>query len=112
MFAFDNLPVPNIKTPLPGPIAASWLAFSLFNLATYVGDARAEELPLVGLSDDPLHDWNYLLSHLGLLDADTTLAGLIRLVAFLTWAVALAFGAWLLRQMHLRRGERPSPDLS
>jgi hypothetical protein len=88
-------------------VAGCWLAFSLFNLATYVGDARNQDLPLVGLSDDPIHDWHYLLDSVGLLSLDTTLAFLLRVVAFATWATSLAFALWLLRQM---QAPRPAPQ--
>src|SRR5262249_48334010 len=43
-------------------VAGSWLSFSMYNLATYIADARMQELPLLGLTNDPLHDWHYLLS--------------------------------------------------
>ncbi len=80
-------------------VSGSWLSFSLFNLATYVGDARAMDLPLVGLSDDPEHDWHYLLGATHLLPFDTTFAFLLRVLAFVLGLVSLAFAAWLLRQM-------------
>src|SRR5512140_2638562 len=37
-------------------VGGFWLSFSMFELANYVGDARAMELPLVGFSDTPEHD--------------------------------------------------------
>ena len=80
-------------------VTTCWLAFSLFNLATYVGDARDQYLPLVGLSDEPEHDWAYLLGAVHLLEADHALAFLVRVVAFATWAAAVAFGSWLLWRM-------------
>jgi hypothetical protein len=80
-------------------VGGFWLSFSLFELARYVGDARAMELPLVGFTDDPEHDWHYLLSTLGLLNLDTTLAFLIRVVAFVSGVASLAFAVWLLMQM-------------
>jgi len=80
-------------------VGGFWLSFSLFELARYVGDARAMELPLVGFTDDPEHDWHYLLSTTGLLGADTTLAFLIRLVATASGVASLAFAVWLLIRM-------------
>ncbi len=77
-------------------VAGAWESMSLSNLATYVADARAQALPLVSpFSGDPEHDWNYLLSSLGLLDWDTRLAALARLAAFLLLAASVGFGAWL-----------------
>jgi len=80
-------------------VGGAWEAFSLWNLATYVGDARARDLPLVGLSPDPVHDWNYLLGKLGILSWDRGLAALTRLLAFSVWAASIAFGAWLCLRM-------------
>lgn len=87
-------------------VGGFWVSFSLFELATYVGDARAMELPLVGFTDDPEHDWFYLLSTTGLLNFDTTLAFLIRIVATLSGVASLAFAVWLLVIM-ARRSPRP-----
>ena len=80
-------------------VAGFWLSFSLFELARYVGDARAMELPLVGFTDDPEHDWHYLLSTTGLLNLDTTLAFLMRVVATASGIASLAFAVWLLIRM-------------
>jgi hypothetical protein len=81
-------------------VGGFWLSFSMFELANYVGDARAMDLPLVGLSDDPEHDWHYLLSTLHLLPLDTTFAFLLRVAATLTGLASLAFGVWLLTKMY------------
>ena len=87
-------------------VGAFWLSFSLFELANYVADARAMDLPLVGFTDDPEHDWHYLLGTLGLLNFDTTLAFLIRVAATLTGLAALAFAVWLLLVMARSKGRR------
>jgi hypothetical protein len=77
-------------------VAGTWEAMSLSNLATYIADARAEALPLVSpFSGDPEHDWNFLLSSVGMLQYDVRLAGWIRVAAFLALAGSLAVGAWL-----------------
>ena len=83
-------------------VGGFWLSFSMFELATYVGDARAMELPLVGFTDDPEHDWHYLLSTLGLLNLDTTFAFLLRAAATVTGIASLAFAVWLLLIMARR----------
>jgi len=83
-------------------VGGFWLSFSLFELARYVGDARSMDLPLVGFTSDPEHDWNYLLGTMHLLAADHALAFLIRVVAFVIGAASLAFAIWLLRAMSSR----------
>ena len=91
-------------------VGGAWEAFSLWNLATYVGDARARELPLVGLTADPVHDWNWLLSTMGILGWDRALAGLTRLAAFFIWAASMAFGGWICWKMAVaRRSSNPRP---
>ena len=81
-------------------VAGTWEGMSLANLATYVADARAQELPLVSpFSGDPEHDWNYLLSSVGMLRQDTLLAGCVRLAACAVLAGSVAFGVWLCVKM-------------
>ena len=81
-------------------VALAWLGTNLFDVASYVADARTRTLPLVGLgSGEPLHDWNYLLGKLGLLRSDQTLAALLRLGGGLSFALALSGGGWLLIRM-------------
>jgi hypothetical protein len=85
-------------------VAGAWESISLSSLATYVADARAQELPLVSpFSGDPEHDWAFLLSSVGMLRHDTQLAGLVRGVAFLALAGSVALGAWLCVRMARNR---------
>ena len=84
-------------------MGGSWLGYSLANLATYVGDARALELPLVGFTDQPEHDWHYLLDQLGWLRYDADLAALTRLAAAMVLATAVLFSVWLFVAMHRAR---------
>ena len=77
-------------------VAGCWLSFSLSNLAVYVGDAVAQELPLVSFSPDGgEHDWYYLLDHFGALGYDLRLAMLVRRVALLVLVGSFLWGAWL-----------------
>jgi hypothetical protein len=76
-------------------VAGCWLSFSLSNLAVYVGDAVAQELPLVSFSPDGgEHDWYYLLDHFGALGYDLRLAMLVRRVALLVLACSFLWGGW------------------
>lgn len=79
------------------PLCGVWLGTNLYGVATYMGDARALELPLVSVGGGEVeHDWSYMLDAVGLLEYDTVLAGFVRLVAFaVTWS-SLAAGAWVL----------------
>lgn len=85
-------------------VGGAWLSMSLSNLAVYVADARAEELPLYSLGGgDPVHDWNYLLGSLRLLPHDTEIAAMVRAAALLLLVVSVALGAWLCVVMARRR---------
>lgn len=68
-----------------------WFGESVLNVARYVADARAMELPLKGFSDTPLHDWNVILARWGLLNHDILLANALRVFGWLAIACALAF---------------------
>jgi len=83
-------------------VCGAWLASNLYNVAAYIADARAQELPLVTVGDGECvicHDWGYMLGRLGLLSFDTTLAGVVRLLAFLVMWGSLAAGAGMIVQM-------------
>lgn len=69
-------------------IVLFWLAQSLFNVATYMADARAQLLPLVG-GEYVIHDWRWMLSTLGALRHDRTLASVVRAIAALVWFAGL-----------------------
>jgi hypothetical protein len=77
-------------------------------VATYMADARAQELPLltVGDSDDVIHDWNYLFGRLHLLDHDTQIAHLVRILG---WVGMIATVAWMIwRSIESRQRAAPS----
>ena len=62
--------------------------------ATYMADARAQVLPLVttGDSDFVEHDWFAIFSSLGVLNYDTKIAAVVRLLG---WMGMIATVAWL-----------------
>lgn len=80
------------------PVAFVFCLFFFFEnwlyTATYMADARAMVLPLVttGNSDFVEHDWNTIFSSLGVLQYDTTIAGIVRLGG---WTGMLACVVWL-----------------
>lgn len=83
-------------------ITLFWVAQNLFNIAVYVADAREQVLPLVG---GGIHDWNYLLGRIGLLEFDDSMAMLLRLLG---WALMLFSVALALR--HSKPLEEEYPD--
>lgn len=80
------------------PAAFAFCMFFFFEnwlyTAAYMADARAMELPLVttGDSDFVEHDWNTIFSSMGLLQYDTRIAGIVRLLG---WGGMLACVIWL-----------------
>lgn len=87
------------------PVCGAWLSTNLYNVATYMADARSLALPLVTVGPeggDVEHDWNYLLDAMGILSWDTTLAALTRVLAFLLMWSSLALAAWMLWVMAAR----------
>ncbi len=62
--------------------------------ATYMADARAQDLPLVsaGGGEAVDHDWERIFSGLGLLQHDTQIAAVVRLLG---WGGMLAVVGWL-----------------
>lgn len=75
--------------------------------ATYMADARAQELPLVttGNPDFVEHDFHAIFSSLGVLDCDTKIAAVVRALG---WFGMIACVAWLavraLRPLHENAG--------
>jgi hypothetical protein len=81
-------------------VCLGWLSTNLFDVATYIGDARAMALPLVRPGGGAaIHDWNFLLGRYGLLEWDSVLAFALRSCGTAAMAVAIAGGAWLLAMM-------------
>jgi hypothetical protein len=61
------------------------------NIARYLADAQAMELPLAGGGD---HDWNTILLRRGLLQYDTKIAAGLRVGAWLGIADSCVWIAW------------------
>ena len=80
------------REPAGFVIVLVWLGENLLNVARYMADARAQELPLVGGGE---HDWTEIFMRWGVLAKDVKIAGLTRWIAY-----ALMLGAlvWLWRR--------------
>ncbi len=74
-------------------IVLFWVGQSILNVYVYAADAQVMQLVLISGftgSEGSFHDWNYMLTRLGLLESTKTVAGLIRLVGTLTIVAAAA----------------------
>lgn len=74
-------------------IGVLWLAENFFNIATYMRDARAQELPLVGGGD---HDWTEIFTRWSCLQYDVKISN--HLIAIVILGL-LAFTYWLYDQV-------------
>ena len=76
-------------------VCGFWESFSLYNLATYIGDAQVQVLPLLSIGGgDSFHDWEYLLVKFGLLEQDAKIAMMVRFVGFLMLLASMWLGIW------------------
>ena len=80
-----------------GSVVMAWLGASLGNVALYIGDARAQELPLLG-GENVIHDWWYLLIEWDLLPQDLAIARWVRMVGALSFVAAVT-GSLLFAKM-------------
>jgi hypothetical protein len=69
-----------------------WTGQSLVDVSVYVADGRAMALPL--LAEGLIHDWNFILGTLGLLNAAESLGRLTFGLGALTMLAALALLGW------------------
>lgn len=75
------------EKPYSAAIVLFWVGQSILNVYVYAADAVVMQLVLTsGLtgSEGSFHDWNYMLTRLGLLDSTKVVAGIIRAAGTLT----------------------------
>jgi hypothetical protein len=84
-------------------IPLAWAGQNLFNIARYMADARANELPLVGGTE---HDWYNILMRWGALMKDERYAGYTRTLGWLTLGAAAGICIWQLRRLAAERASK------
>lgn len=77
-----------------GSVTLFWAGQNFFNISVYVRDAQAMALPLVtvGGGEDAIHDWNYILSRLGLLRWDQAIGNMIFIIGLLVCTASIIAG--------------------
>jgi hypothetical protein len=76
-------------------VCAIWFGENFFNIARYMADARAHQLPLVGGLDPGLyHDWTEIFVRWGLLRQDLRIAGFVSSGGWIVILCAVAWLAW------------------
>ncbi|MDX6693719.1 MAG: hypothetical protein QOF02_1322 [Blastocatellia bacterium] len=68
------------EKPYSCALVLLWAGESLLNVSVYAGDSVAMQLPLLG-GNDSIHDWNYLLDHMGWLSRTNGIAKALHLAA-------------------------------
>lgn len=87
------------KRETPGFAFCSFWFFENFPyIGTYMADARAQVLPLVGSGD---HDWDILFGQWGLLQHDQRIGGITRAIG---WTGMIATVGWLAWQTYQSAG--------
>ena len=77
-------------------VSLSWVGVNLLNVARYIGDARAQELPLLG-GEDSIHDWWYLLINWDLLPRDLTIARWVHFLGVVAFLGSIVGGVFVLK---------------
>jgi len=83
--------------PYSGAITLFWVGQSILNVWVYAADAVVQQLVLTsGMtgSEGSFHDWNYMLTTLGLIDSTPAISGIIRLVGTLTILAAAGLSVY------------------
>ena len=74
-------------------VSLLWLFENFIYIATYMGDARAHELPLIGgIDPEVAHDWTNILNRWGMLEYDTILSTGLKIIA---WVGFFATFLWV-----------------
>ncbi len=84
-----------------GTAFCSFFFFENFqNVATYMADARAQELPLLTVGDPEFveHDWFSMFSQWGVLQYDTKIAAMVRAIGWLGMIAVVVWLWWKTRQ--------------
>jgi hypothetical protein len=85
------------RSALSLAFAGVWFFENFLNVARYMADARAQELPLIGGGE---HDWLNIFSRHGLLESDTAIASVVRTAGWIGMVSCMAFAltAWYLQR--------------
>jgi hypothetical protein len=83
-----------------------WIGQNLFNISVYIKDAQDMALPLVSVGGgDAIHDWNYMLSGLGMLRHDQAVGTTVYLLGLAVIITSVLCCGYLSFQ-----DKQPGPD--
>jgi len=96
------------RDPFGAAVCFWWFGENFLDIAPYMNDARAGQLPLLGgnfghSSPYGFHDWEYLLTETGLLRCDHELAVISHGIGSLTMTLSAGWAGYLLYRQLQRR---------
>jgi hypothetical protein len=75
------------------PFTFYWTGQSMINVSIYIGDAPYQHLKLI--SRGAIHDWRWILNHVGMMDYAGDLAFIINTMGLLMCCVGIAIGIYI-----------------
>ena len=89
------------RDPFGAAVALWWFGENFLDIAPYMADARAGDLPLLGgnfghSSPYGFHDWEYLLTEMNIIEYDTDLARIVFFIGCLIMILSLLWAALLI----------------
>jgi hypothetical protein len=84
------------KSYFASVFAGLWVMLGFVSVGRYMADARAQTLPLIGPGETVKHDWNFVFSELGWLNADVFIGGTVRTIGIVIGVASLLFGLYLI----------------
>lgn len=90
---------------ISGALCLLWVGQNLLNISLYAGDSIAMQMDLLG-GDSVIHDWNYLLTALGVLPYTSIIAGTIYAAGLMTIFVGTTLSlyySWTTEQEYSRK---------
>ncbi|MEI6843547.1 MAG: hypothetical protein WCK48_03540 [bacterium] len=85
------------KQSISGSLCLLWVGQNLLNISVYAGDAIKMNLDLLG-GESSIHDWQYLLSNIGMLHYTNTIASTIYFSGLMTILVGSILSIYYLIQ--------------
>ena len=96
------------RDPFGASVALWWFGENFLDIAPYMADARAGDLPLIGgnfghSSPYGFHDWEYLLTEINLIEYDQVFAKITFTIGVLIMLLSFVWAGWILLRQYQNR---------
>ncbi|MFZ1082668.1 MAG: hypothetical protein WAO19_12185 [Candidatus Kryptoniota bacterium] len=71
-----------------------WLGHNMINVSVYIGDAPYKKLRLI--SDNAIHDWNWIFTQAGMMDSAATISSIVLVLGIVSCCGAVGTGIYFL----------------